>query len=157
MVFYANKVTASTQNDTRWARITRGVAASTKLVAGTKGHTANHRRAQNSHRGRKHHFSHSAPLLGVFMGYSRSIRGIYVCIGYVSGMYRVCIGYLSEKYRKIGERLEVRGERLEGRGETIDSWQCHRERCLNNRNNIIQQHLRSHNATSAEEGRTIDS
>ena len=32
-----------------------------------------------------------------------------------------------------------------------DSWQCHRERYLNNRNNIIQQHLRSHNATSAEE------
>ena len=28
---------------------------------------------------------------------------------------------------------------------------------LNNRNNIIQQHLRSHNATSAEEGRAIDS
>ena len=104
VVFYANKVTASTQNDTRWARITRGVAASTKLDAGTKGNTADHRRAQNSQRGRKHHFSHSAPLLGVFVRYSRSIRGIYVCIGYVSGMYRVCIGYLSEKYRKLEGR-----------------------------------------------------
>ena len=73
-------------------RRTRGVAASTKLAAGTKGHTANHRRAQNSQRGRKYHFSHSAPLLGVFMRYSRSIRWVYVCIGYVSGICRKSIG-----------------------------------------------------------------
>ena len=104
MVFYENKVTASTQNDTRWARITRGIAASTKLAAGRKGHTADHRRAQNSQRGRKHHFSHSAPLLGVFMRYSWDIRGVFVCIGYVSGMCRVCVGYLSEKYRKLEGR-----------------------------------------------------
>ena len=34
------------------------------------------------------------------MGYSRGIRGIYVCIGYVSGMYRVCIGNVSGMCRK---------------------------------------------------------
>ena len=26
------------------------------------------------------------------MGYSWGIHGVYICIGYVSGMYRVCIG-----------------------------------------------------------------
>ena len=30
------------------------------------------------------------------MGDSRGIRGIYICIGYVSGMYRVCIGKVSK-------------------------------------------------------------
>ena len=29
---------------------------------------------------------------GVFVGYSWGIHGVYICIGYVSGMYRVCIG-----------------------------------------------------------------
>ena len=29
---------------------------------------------------------------GVYVGYSGSIHGIFICIGYVSGMYRVCIG-----------------------------------------------------------------
>ena len=43
------------------------------------------------------------------MGYLQSIYKIYVCVVYVSGMYRVCVGYLSEKYREIGERLEGRG------------------------------------------------
>ena len=33
---------------------------------------------------------------GVFMGYTWGIHGIYVCIAYVSGMYRVCIGNVSE-------------------------------------------------------------
>ena len=32
------------------------------------------------------------PMLEVRMGYSWSIHGVYVCIGYVSGMYRVCVG-----------------------------------------------------------------
>ena len=33
---------------------------------------------------------------GIFVGYSWGIHGVYVCIGYVSGMYRVCIGNVSE-------------------------------------------------------------
>ena len=33
------------------------------------------------------------------MGYSRGIHGVYICIEYVSGMYRVCIGYVSEGIR----------------------------------------------------------
>ena len=44
------------------------------------------------------------------MGYSRSIRGVFVeysrgihmyrlCVGYVSVMYRLCIGYVSEQTR----------------------------------------------------------
>ena len=39
-------------------------------------------------------------MLGVFVGYTWDIHGVYVCIGYVSGMYRVCIGYVSEQIRK---------------------------------------------------------
>ena len=57
--------------------------------------------AQNSQRGRKHLFSHSAPLGGVFMAYTRSIRGIFTGYSYVSGMCRECIGYVSGIYRKI--------------------------------------------------------
>ena len=33
---------------------------------------------------------------GVFTEYSGSIHGVFICIGYVSGMYRVCVGYVSE-------------------------------------------------------------
>ena len=39
--------------------------------------------------------STSGLLGGVFMGYTWGIHGIYVCIAYVSGMYRVCIGNVS--------------------------------------------------------------
>ena len=28
---------------------------------------------------------------GVFMGYMWGIRGVFICIGYVSGMYRECV------------------------------------------------------------------
>ncbi len=35
----------------------------------------------------------------VFMGYSWGIHGIFICIGYVSVMYRLCIGYASVMYR----------------------------------------------------------
>ena len=34
------------------------------------------------------------------MGYTRSIRGVYVGYTYVSGMCRVCIGYVSGKCRR---------------------------------------------------------
>ena len=39
---------------------------------------------------------------GVFVGYSWGIHGVYICIGYVSGMCRVCIGYVSEHTRCEG-------------------------------------------------------
>ena len=42
-------------------------------------------------------FSPAFPMLGVFMGYSWDIHRIYICIGYVSVMYRLCIGYISEQ------------------------------------------------------------
>ena len=32
----------------------------------------------------------------VFTGYSWGIRRLYICIGYVSGMYRVCVGKVSK-------------------------------------------------------------
>ena len=35
------------------------------------------------------------------MGYTRSIRGVFMGYMYVSGMCRVCIGYVSGKYRSI--------------------------------------------------------
>ena len=34
---------------------------------------------------------------GVFMGCSRSIHGVFICIGYVSGMCRVCVGNATER------------------------------------------------------------
>ena len=42
-------------------------------------------------------FSFFSPILGVFMGYLRGIHGIFICIGYVSVIYRLCIGYVSEQ------------------------------------------------------------
>ena len=39
---------------------------------------------------------------GVFTGYSWGIRGIYVCVGYVSVMYRLCVGYMTEETRSDG-------------------------------------------------------
>ena len=33
---------------------------------------------------------------GAYVEYSWGIHGIYVCIGYVSGMYRVCVGKVSK-------------------------------------------------------------
>ena len=32
----------------------------------------------------------------IFVKYSWSIHGVFICIGYVSVMYRLCIGYASE-------------------------------------------------------------
>ncbi len=39
---------------------------------------------------------HRDPCLGVFIGYTRDIRGVFMGYTYVSGMYRVCIGKVSE-------------------------------------------------------------
>ena len=36
--------------------------------------------------------STTTPFCGVFIEYSWSIHRVYVCVGYVSGMYRVCVG-----------------------------------------------------------------
>ena len=36
------------------------------------------------------------------MGYSWDTRGIYVCIGYVSVMYRLCVGNVTEEKRSEG-------------------------------------------------------
>ena len=48
------------------------------------------------------------------MGYSRSIHGVFICIGYVSVMYRLCIGtYTMQKSNKnciFGKKFgDVRG------------------------------------------------
>ena len=40
------------------------------------------------------------PICGVFVGYSWGIHGIYICIGYVSVMYRLCVGYMSKQMRR---------------------------------------------------------
>ncbi len=37
-----------------------------------------------------------SPQFGIFIGYSWGIHGVFICIGYVSVMYRLCIGYVSE-------------------------------------------------------------
>ena len=43
--------------------------------------------------------SHRDLKIGVFMGYSRSIRGVFTGYSYVSVMCRLCIGYVSVIYR----------------------------------------------------------
>ena len=40
------------------------------------------------------------PTCGVFVGYSWGIYGIFICIGYVSVMYRLCVGYMSKEMRR---------------------------------------------------------
>ena len=46
-------------------------------------------------------FYHFSRRFGVFVGYTRGIRGVFVGYTYVSGMCRECIGYVSGIYRKI--------------------------------------------------------
>ena len=43
---------------------------------------------------------------GVFTEYSGSIHGVFICIGYVSGMYRLCVGYVSEGMGSEGVNKE---------------------------------------------------
>lgn len=45
-------------------------------------------------------FCSFSPTDGVFVGYSQSIRGVYICIGYLSVIYRLYIGYVSEQMRR---------------------------------------------------------
>ena len=42
---------------------------------------------------------YSRDIRGVFAEYSWGIHGVFICIGYVSVMYRLSIGYLSEQTR----------------------------------------------------------
>ena len=41
------------------------------------------------------HFYHFSRRLGIFVGHTRGIRGVFVGYTYVSGMCRECIGYVS--------------------------------------------------------------
>ena len=47
-------------------------------------------------------FYHTSLRIGIFMEYSWSIHGVFICIGYVSGMYRVCIGNVSKATGRVG-------------------------------------------------------
>ena len=40
------------------------------------------------------------------MGYSRGIHGVFICIGYVSVMYRLCVGYVTEEKSSEGVNKE---------------------------------------------------
>ena len=46
-------------------------------------------------------FSHRDLKIGVFIGYSQGIRGVFTEYSYVSVMCRLCIGYVSVMYRNI--------------------------------------------------------
>ena len=39
------------------------------------------------------------------MGYSWDIHGVFICVGYVSGMYRVCIGNVTDE--KSSEEVRI--------------------------------------------------
>ena len=62
---------------------------------------------------------------GVFVGYTRSIRGVFMGYTYVSGMCRVCIGYVSGKRRKIQGAERVPGTREEGKISPTNSTDEH--------------------------------
>ena len=40
------------------------------------------------------------------MGYSWGIHGVFICIGYVSVMYRLCVGYVTEHTGSEGVNKE---------------------------------------------------
>ena len=44
--------------------------------------------------------------LGRGMGYSRGIHGVFICIGYVSVMYRLCVGNVTEDTGSEGVNKE---------------------------------------------------
>ena len=41
------------------------------------------------------------------MGYSGGIHGVYVCVGYVSVMYRLCVGNVTEETRSEGVLIQI--------------------------------------------------
>ena len=71
-------------------------------------------------------FSLSVPLGGVFIEYTRDIRGVFTAYTYVSGMYRVCVGYVSGKRRKILGAERVPGTRKEGKISPTNGTDEHR-------------------------------
>ena len=57
------------------------------------------------------YFYHFGRRFGIFVVYTRGIRGVFVGYTYVSGMCRECIGYVSGIYRKIrGGKNEKKSE-----------------------------------------------
>ena len=58
---------------------------------------------------------HSSPLEGVFIEYTRGIRGVFTGYTYVSGMCRVCIAYVSGTRRKTQGAERLPGTRKEGK------------------------------------------
>ena len=46
------------------------------------------------------------------MGYSWDIHGVFICVGYVSGMYRVCIGTYGQRR---GAKKQVKNGANRGR------------------------------------------
>ena len=40
-------------------------------------------------------FDFTAMLDRIFIGYSWDIHRVFICVGYVSVMYRLCVGYVS--------------------------------------------------------------
>ena len=56
------------------------------------------------------------------MGYSRGIHGVFICIGYVSVMYRLCIGYVSVMCRLcVGYATEHTGSEGVNKEDNIDN------------------------------------
>ena len=67
-------------------------------------------------------FSSLSPTDGLFVGYSQSIHGIFICIGYVSVMCRLCIGKASEHTQRkwvIRNRTILLLERRKNRSNEV--------------------------------------
>ena len=77
--------------------------------------------------GRASCFSHSSPLEGTFIEYTRGIRGVFTGYTYVSGMYRVCVGYVSGMYRESVERYKER-KGFQGHGKRGNNYLLRAER-----------------------------
>ena len=67
-------------------------------------------------------FSYGRGIRRVYAGYSWGIHGIYVCIGYVSGMYRVCIGNVSKATGRVGGGVPTTDEHGWTRKHDIYPW-----------------------------------
>ena len=81
----------------------------------------------------------------IYAGYSWDIHGIYVCIGYVSGMYRVCVGKaLKDTRSEKGSRDTERGEITISYAQSarnLNYLNYKRSFVYNNNNNIYKQHI----------------
>ena len=53
------------------------------------------------------------------MGYSWDIHGVFICVGYVSVMYRLCVGYVTEYTgSEGGAKKQVKNGANHGRART---------------------------------------